>query len=224
MNPKRRLFIGDIHGCIRELQQLLKDFGYQSQKDQIISVGDVMGKGPSPLEVLILLKEESALVVRGNHDQAVLDYAKKNSTKLSLKQKEYLDSLGKDAHSWLEYIESWPYFIEWKDIIVVHAGLDPEQANLHHMRPYHLMNIRTWNNHSKQLGLPQDPPWFEFHNLSKTVIFGHWAKQGLVNLPQFKGLDTGCVYGKKLTGYCPEEDKFYQVSAQKIYRPLKINS
>ena len=39
-------------------------------------------------------------------------------------------------------------------------------------------------------------------------------------LPRFKGLDTGCVYGGKLTGWCPEEDRFVQVDAHKAYAPI----
>jgi bis(5'-nucleosyl)-tetraphosphatase (symmetrical) len=41
-----------------------------------------------------------------------------------------------------------------------------------------------------------------------------------VDLPRFKGLDTGCVYGGKLTGWCPEEDRFIQVDALKAYAPI----
>jgi len=40
---------------------------------------------------------------------------------------------------------------------------------------------------------------------------------GLVDFPHAKGLDTGCVYGKVLTGYCPEENRFYQVTAKREY-------
>ena len=49
------------------------------------------------------------------------------------------------------------------------------------------------------------------------MVFGHWAKRGLVDLPKFKGLDTGCVYGRLLTGWCPEENRFYQVKARRAY-------
>jgi bis(5'-nucleosyl)-tetraphosphatase (symmetrical) len=52
------------------------------------------------------------------------------------------------------------------------------------------------------------------------VAFGHWAKRGLIDLPRFKGLDTGCVYGRKLTGWCPEENRFYQVPARRAYAAI----
>ena len=107
-----------------------------------------------------------------------------------------------------------------EDLIVVHAGLEPGVSNLNQMSPRILMNIRTWDGEGSDLKNVQNPPWYQIVKTNKMVIFGHWAKKGLVNLKGFKGLDTGCVYGKLLTGYCPEEDRFYQVKSQKAYSKI----
>jgi bis(5'-nucleosyl)-tetraphosphatase (symmetrical) len=79
------------------------------------------------------------------------------------------------------------------------------------MDPEVLLSVRYWN----------DQPWFEQIKWSKTVVFGHWAKMGFVNRPGIIGLDAGCVYGKKLMAWCPEEDRFYEVPAAREYTPVK---
>ena len=43
---------------------------------------------------------------------------------------------------------------------------------------------------------------------------------GFVNRPGFIGLDGGCVYGNELIGWCPEEDKFYEIPAARVYAPI----
>jgi len=113
-----------------------------------------------------------------------------------------------------------PIFFEWTDLIVVHAGLEPGKTKLTEMDPLVLMNIRTWDGIGKNLKKASNPPWYKFFELPKMVVFGHWAKRGLVDLSLFKGLDTGCVYGKKLTGYCPEEGKYYQVNSHRAYQKI----
>ena len=84
--------------------------------------------------------------------------------------------------------------------------------------------IRTWDGTGKNLNNPaENPPWFECVTPAKTVIFGHWAVRGLVDLPRFKGLDTGCVYGRELSAWCPEEKKFHHVPARMEYAPMRAD-
>jgi bis(5'-nucleosyl)-tetraphosphatase (symmetrical) len=95
--------------------------------------------------------------------------------------------------------------------LLVHAGLEPGKTRLEDMSPEVILSVRLWN----------DKPWYEQVTWDKTVVFGHWAKNGFVNIPGFIGLDSGCCYGKCLTAWCPEEDKFYTVPALREYTPVK---
>ena len=224
----RRLFVGDIHGCADELAELLQVFGFVSSStptshpDALFSVGDVMGKGPKPRQALEILKQCNARVVLGNHDAFCLAAASTPESERSNSQQLYLESLGVDGEraAWLQEIASWPLYIELPDIILVHAGLEPGVAELSQMRRKILFSIRTWDGKGDDLKSESNPPWFECVNPNKTVVFGHWAKRGLLDLPRFKGLDTGWVYGKNLTGWCPEEDRFYQVPAHRSYAAI----
>ena len=54
---------------------------------------------------------------------------------------------------------------------------------------------------------PPFRPWDDFYRGSKRVVFGHWARRGLVVRPQCVGLDTGCVYGGQLSAWIAEDDR-----------------
>ena len=63
----RTLIVGDIHGCREELEDLLEESGWEDG-DQLVSVGDLVAKGPDSRGVLRLFRELDGLAVRGNHD------------------------------------------------------------------------------------------------------------------------------------------------------------
>lgn len=216
----RRIFVGDLHGCLAELEGLLKRFAFRPGIDALFSVGDVIGKGPDVPGTLARLKSLDAGVVRGNHDVSLLEAARLEAAGKEPKHRDYLDSLGSDRENWLAYVSSWPYFLKFPDLVLVHAGLEPGKPNPADVSPRILTQIRTWDGVGKDLNHPGDPPWFECARIDRIVVFGHWAQRGLVDLPFFKGLDTGCVYGGKLTGWCPEENRFLQVDAKRAYAPV----
>ena len=216
----RRLFVGDLHGCLAELNELLDRFGFRPGRDGLYSVGDVVGKGPDVPGTLRLLREAGARVVMGNHDHALVEAARQLQAGKHPKHPDYLESLGGEREEWVAWISSWPLFLEMPDLILVHAGLEPGKRDLSAMSPRILTRIRTWDGKGAHLDRDGDPPWFECVHPGKTVVFGHWARRGLVDLPGFKGLDTGCVYGGKLTGWCPEEARFVQVDAKRAYSPV----
>lgn len=211
----RRLFVGDLHGCRQELDDLLAAFAFAPGRDRLYSVGDVVGKGPDVRGTLRRLKDLGAEAVAGNHEMALLKAARKDSA--SSKGRDYLQSLGDEAPAWTTWIAAWPLYLDLGDILLVHAGLEPGKSDPADMDPRVLTRIRTWDGEGKDLNRAGDPPWFEVSQPGKTVVFGHWAMRGLVDLPRFKGLDTGCVYGGKLTGWSPEEGRFFQAPARKVY-------
>jgi bis(5'-nucleosyl)-tetraphosphatase (symmetrical) len=217
----RRFFVGDVHGCAAELEGLIKKFGFTSS-DRLYCVGDVVGKGPETAASLDLLKSLQATLVLGNHDRFLLDAATLPEKKRHTKHQAYLKSLGSNFESHLNWIRTWPLWHEEKDVLLVHAGIQPGSTDLTAMPENVLLTIRTWDGLGHDLKSPQHPPWYECASYPKPVVFGHWAANGKVDLPGFKGLDTGCVYGKELTGWCPEEDRFVSFPAAKAYCPFRV--
>lgn len=196
----RTLIIGDIHGCLRELQLLLEKVSYSASEDRLIFVGDLINKGPSSLAVLEYVKNLRCEVILGNHELALLiNYENEKRVPYP---KEYI-----------EWIKSWPLYIEEDDFIVVHGGIIPGQS-LAQSDPNQLVRIRLW----------QGQPWYEFYQDKKLVVFGHWAANGLVWRENAIGLDTGCVYGRQLSCLSLPGRQLYQVDALEAYAPTIIKA
>ncbi|KAJ1973487.1 hypothetical protein H4R33_006953 [Dimargaris cristalligena] len=69
---RRIIFLGDIHGCYNELVRLLTKMGYEQGRDLLVSVGDLINKGPDSAKVLDFVMEHNMLAVRGNHEDGVI--------------------------------------------------------------------------------------------------------------------------------------------------------
>jgi predicted phosphodiesterase len=69
---RRRIFVGDVHGCFQELVMLMKEVGFDKQLDQVVSVGDLFRKGPRNVEVMSWARSNNMLCVRGNHEHMLL--------------------------------------------------------------------------------------------------------------------------------------------------------
>ena len=76
------VIIGDVHGCVHELQKLL-DQCDANNNTTVILVGDLVNKGPYSAEVIALVRKIGAYCVRGNHDEAALEEFYKNGKKSS---------------------------------------------------------------------------------------------------------------------------------------------
>ena len=218
-NSQRQTFlVGDIHGCFAEFLDLLKTINYDQQKHRLILLGDIINRGPYSWEMLKWVKSHNVEVIQGNHEEAFIRFARRNKP-ITPALDELKQQMGKDLESWLTWMESWPLYIEEEDFIVVHAGLDPRK----HPKDTDirtLLYIRTWDEKNKILGDNTHPPWYEFYKGEKLIIYGHWAKQGLQVRHNTIGLDSGCVYGKKLSGILLPERKILQIPARKNYCSL----
>jgi len=177
------LFVGDVQGCAAELHDLLDVAGFDQRRHRLALVGDLINRGPDSAGVLDLVRRLDALTVMGNHEFALLE-GRKTETLDQVRQQ-----LGSSLKDWLAWLESLPTFIRDDGYILVHAGIAPGK------RPEECTRQEL-----TELRMVGNQPWFDFWRGPETVIFGHWAQRGRVDLPLCKGLDTGCVYGGHLTG------------------------
>ena len=213
--PRKTFVFGDVHGCFKEFLALLKKLDYQAKTHRLISVGDIINRGPHSLEMLEWMQKEGVEMVRGNHEQAFIDGIR-NNTYLSPALQRLKKDMKKNLNKWIKWLSALPFYIEEEDFLVVHAGLVPEE-HPKHSDPYLLMNIRTWDGKGEIIKSGFHPPWYSFYKKDKLVIYGHWANQGLNVRRNTIGLDTGCVYGYKLSGVLLPERKILQVPASKRY-------
>ena len=188
----RTLIIGDVHGCIDELDEMLTVLDANPRKDRIIFIGDLVNKGPDSRAVYERFRELEAESILGNHEFRLLEQAadrrQRNGGYKALKR-EFGSKL---FRTFLDDIRTWPSYLEEDELMVVHAGIVP---GLHPKKtdPDVLVNIRTWDGEGKNLQGKDNPPWFDFYHEDRLIVFGHWAALGGVVRQNVIGLDTGCV-------------------------------
>jgi serine/threonine protein phosphatase 1 len=196
-SPRRRLLaVGDIHGCLRPLQELLGMVG-PTADDQLVFLGDYVDRGPDSagvIEILLALRERwpQTVFLRGNHEQLLLDVLAGGDPTTFL-----LNGGGRTIASY-EAAGGWPpppshqdflrdlrYSFETEGFIFVHAGLRPG-IPLAQQSPDDLL----WIRHEFLLSAAD---W------GKAVVYGHTPRQEVLLDDHRIGLDTGCVYGGRLT-------------------------
>jgi serine/threonine protein phosphatase 1 len=209
----RTIVVGDIHGCYDELMDLLDQLSVGSS-DRIVSVGDLITKGPKNREVLELFMSDSRFeTVIGNHDLALRRHWSGEDLELKPSQKEANRELKHDRDRFLPFLNSLPFTIDLGHHLVVHAGLRPA-VELHSQTTKDLTQIRT---------LGEDPeskdgtPWYDVYEGDKFVLFGHWPAAEPRRGKMALGLDTGCVYGYRLTAYTIETGDLSFVPARATY-------
>ena len=244
-NIKRFIIVGDIHGCLEELQELLLKCDYTVDRDAVILVGDLVNKGPFSAEVVQFARESEFYVIRGNHeDNALSAYYRQGKYEeiCPSSYTEYLTKLSPEDISWmrnLPYTISIPYL----GIIFVHAGIIPGQ-NIASINPILLSRMRNvvafegekqlenediderasmGENNISQIRyegyikeVPDSYPWVSKYKGPSHVYFGHDARRGLQKTEFATGLDTGCCYGKKLTSIILAANKDDLIDASTI--------
>ena len=224
---QRTIFIGDVHGCLTELERLLDKLKYVVD-DELIFVGDLINKGPDSWGVLqkvksLQAKSAKVRVIKGNHELKFLEYAKANSKTPRPHFDELLAHMLGQRAEYLGWMRSWPMFLQGQTgnepWLVVHAGFPPH-LDLTSVPDEVLANIRHWSGDPMDMNNPRDPAWYDFYEGEKLVVFGHWALRGLVQRGNVIGLDSGCVYGRELSSLVLPGREIVQVQAEKVYQSI----
>ena len=235
----RRIFIGDIQGCRDELERLLAVLRFDPAQDILEPVGDFVNRGPDSLGTLRLLKSLGAGGVLGNHDLHLL------AARRGERQMKPADTLtpvleAPDCDELLAWLRARPFIKAFPGLFLVHAGLSPSWkdpvaalSGLDPEKPHPNIDVATrvrWCDAQGRMPKPEtDPPqapgfrpWHEHveGRFKETIVFGHWARPGLVKRPGLRGLDTGCVWGGRLTAWIAEDDTFASVPAARQYSPF----
>lgn len=197
MTKRRTLIVGDVHGCREELEALLAATGFRPGEDRLVFVGDVMVRGPDSPGALAIAKEYGATVVRGNHEAKLLA-GRAGTTRLGPEHERVAQALSAD--DW-RAIEAMPLWLDLPEhgVRIVHAGVVPGIA-IADTPLDALLRMRTldaqghWSDKRDGGDL-----WGTRYMGPPHVVFGHNARPE----PQFHawatGIDTGCVYGRRLT-------------------------
>ena len=206
----RAIVIGDVHGCARELRALLRRVKIKPECDYIYFVGDIIGKGPDSIgalrEVRALTLDPAMHVeaVQGNHEAGFLRWldnrVRDGSFAGSEERRELAAKLSSDEFMWLR---ERPLHVslpeEFGHVAVVHAGFQPGTPANEQTRDT-MLTIRSINANGTASSLPgRGDGWAAKWRGPQHVIFGHDARRQLQKHPFATGIDSGAVYGNKLT-------------------------
>ncbi|CAI8262626.1 MAG: Bis(5'-nucleosyl)-tetraphosphatase PrpE [asymmetrical] [Opitutia bacterium UBA7350] len=214
----RTIAIGDVHGCADELQELLDALKVKTD-DTIIQIGDLVNRGPQSRRVIELARKYKIQAILGNHELRLLTALREKRPKIL---KDYdLDTIQQlEAEDWqyLEQLQKFK-FDGKRDIVFVHGGFLPNSP--WYTQPIEIaVNIQVINKRgkaAKRSDAPEAPSWTKKWKGPPFVIYGHTPRRKVMKQKYSLGIDTGCVYGGKLTAYVVEDDSFVQVKAHRVY-------
>ena len=215
MENERIFIVGDIHGCLDPLRRMMDKIKWQPEKDGLIFLGDYIDRGVDSkgvVDYIIEISNSSPHVqcLMGNHENILLDFLSSGDPRLLLLNggMTTLESYQKEERGETEalipsehvaFFENLFLYIELDDYYVVHAGFRP--------------GVEIEKQSSEDLIWIREPFIFSDHNFGKKVIFGHTPLAEPLVMDNKIGLDTGAVYGNKLTCLEIPRMKFYSVEA-----------
>ena len=237
--------IGDIHGCFDELAELLKKLGYEisiqpdgetvvqpPQGREVIFVGDFVDRGPKVPEVLRLVmgmqKTGAAICVPGNHDVKLVRALRGRNVNPTHGLAESLSQLEKESNEFKTQVAEFldglvsHYVLDNGKLVVAHAGMKAELQGRASGRVREFALYGETTGETDDFGLPIRVDWADEYRGTGTVVYGHTP----VSEPQWVNrtinIDTGCVFGGKLTALRYPEKELVSVPArQTYYEPTK---
>ncbi|RJF72403.1 polynucleotide kinase-phosphatase [Deinococcus cavernae] len=235
-------FIGDVHGCLNELQELLAKLGYTVNGLEVtpppgrtaVFVGDLVDRGPDSAGVLRLVmnmvKSGAALAVPGNHDEKLKRALDGKAVKalhgldVTLAQLEAAGSAFKtEVRDFLERLVSH-LVLDDGQVVVAHAGLPEHYQGRSSGRVRSFALYGDVDGSQDELGLPVRRDWAAAYRGAARVVYGHTpvARASWVN--KTIDIDTGCAFGGSLTALRYPELELVSVPAHAQYavpaRPL----
>ena len=221
----RKIAIGDVHGCGRELDRLLRELAVTDQ-DRLFFLGDLINRGPESRRVVQRVRElPGARWLIGNHEWRLLAYRRTGLADYIREQDR--DTLAQlQADDWA-FIEQGEPFIELPELnmVLVHGGFVPN-------RPWRTAEVETMvdlqvfdpaSGAYGRLGrVPQGRFWLHDWQGPPFVVCGHTPATDVFATEWGCCLDTGCVYGGHLTAMDLEKRTWCQVKAYANYagRPV----
>ncbi|GGJ05463.1 polynucleotide kinase-phosphatase [Saccharopolyspora subtropica] len=238
--------IGDVHGCRAELEDLLGTLGYVVERDadgravgaahpagrRAVFVGDLVDRGPDTPGVLRLVMgmvdAGHALVVCGNHEQKLVRALRGRKVSPSHGLAATLAQLEEEPEEFRKRVEEFcdglvaHYVLDGGKLVVAHAGL-PERYHGRAsgtVRSFALFGQTTGE--TDEYGLPVRYPWAKDYRGRAMVLYGHTPTPQAEWVNGTMCLDTGCVFGGKLTALRYPEREVVSVRAHRVwYEPVK---
>jgi protein phosphatase len=244
-NDKRELtgpfdIIGDVHGCRAELVTLLSRLGYvvtehgahHPEGRTAVFVGDLVDRGPDTPGVLRLVMgmvaAGTALCVSGNHETKLVRALDGRDVRVSHGLAESLAQLSAEPEQFRKDVREFMYGLvshyrlDGGGLVVAHAGLKEEYHGRSSGRVRSFCLYGETTGETDEYGLPVRYPWADDYRGAATVVYGHTPVPEAVWVNNTICLDTGCVFGGRLTALRWPSRELVSVPAERVhYEPAK---
>ncbi len=239
--------IGDTHGCYKELLALLDTLGYQADDQagrrhpdgrRAIFLGDLVDRGPQVIETVTLVRRMveggQAFCVPGNHDVKLARKLAGRNVQIthgladSLAQ---LDALPDEARA--QWTRDYRAFVDGLvshlilddgALVVAHAGMKQEYQGRASGRVRDFALFGETTGETDEFGLPVRANWAADYRGRAAVVYGHTPTPEATWLNNTINIDTGCVFGGRLTALRWPERELVSVAALRTWaepaRPL----
>jgi protein phosphatase len=240
--------LGDVHGCQGELIALMETLGYRRSGPglrwshphgrKLVFAGDLCDRGPdSPgvfMLVMRLFRDEIAYSVLGNHDSKLLRYLLGNQVQLTAGLRKTLDQFERyeeDERKTLlflvkNFLGQLPYHIifDGGQLVVAHAGLREDLHGVSSREAAHFaMYGETAEDVDAKVALIQRP-WAQSYSGIATVVHGHEVTMDVTPINNVWPVDTGCVFGKRLSALRYPEMEVVSVPATAVHWTMHSHS
>ena len=243
--------IGDVHGCFDELVILLRRLGYEVETRagaggetgfsvthpngrKAVFVGDLVDRGPGVAKVLRLVMDMVAdgvaLCVAGNHESKLNRKLRGRNVQVSHGLAESLEQMEAESPSFrrqaAEFLDGLisHYVLDDGDLVVAHAGIREEYQGRASARVRDFCMYGETTGESDEFGLPVRVDWAAGYRGRAMVVYGHTPVMEPAWLNNTINVDTGCVFGGRLTALRYPEKELVSVPAARVYyepvRPL----
>lgn len=230
--------IGDVHGCYEELTALLGKLGYRIESGseltaippdgrKAVFVGDLVDRGPKTPEVLQLVmnmvQAGAAFCVPGNHDMKLVKKLKGRAVQLTHGLADSIEQLDRESPEFKQQVLKFlddlvsHYVFDDGKLVVAHAGMKEEMQGRGSgkVRDFALYGETTGE--TDEYGLPVRYNWAAEYRGKAMVVYGHTPVSEPEWLNRTINIDTGCVFGGKLTALRYPERELVSVPAVRTY-------
>ncbi|MCL2321931.1 MAG: polynucleotide kinase-phosphatase [Oscillospiraceae bacterium] len=231
--------IGDVHGCFDELSMLLTKIGYTvdvenctaipPENRKAIFLGDLCDRGPKNDLVLRLvmnmMQKGHAYCINGNHDAKLLKKLLGSNVNLTHGLDKTIEQLDVQSEEFITKVKSFldgllsHYVFDGGKLVVAHAGLKEKYQGRSSGRVRSFCLYGDTTGETDEFGLPVRLPWANEYRGKALVVFGHTPTPDVEAINNTFCIDTGCVFGGKLTCFRYPEKEIVQVEAKEVYYP-----
>ena len=234
--------IGDVHGCRAELEQLLTELGYVIERDpagrpvnarhpdrRAVFTGDLVDRGPDTPGVLRLVMgmvaAGTAFCVAGNHEAKLLKALRGKNVTRSHGLDASMEQLDAETEEFragaAQFIDGLisHYVLDGGRLVVAHAGLIERYHGRASGRVREFCLYGQTTGETDEYGLPVRYPWATEYRGRAVVVYGHTPVPAAEWLNNTVCVDTGCVFGGRLTALQYPERTLVSVPAARVYHP-----